>query len=122
MVLADLCERARLRGRPREVLELLGTGLEPEEVAERLGIAVATVYVHSRTARAKLRQAALRHEEFEFHRFILHEAIGGPAVSNPKEGLYRVTGPGMGERVRVNAGPLVTVADLQGGRREGPAA
>lgn len=78
--------------------------MDAGEVAERLGIAAATVHVHARTARIKLREAALRHEEFEFHRLILSEAVVGPAVSNPRPGLYRETGPGMGERVRVNAG------------------
>jgi hypothetical protein len=36
----------------------------------------------------------------------------GSVDCNPKAGLYRVTGPGEGERVRLGAGPLVTAADL----------
>jgi len=94
------------------VLVLLAEGLAAAQVAERLGIAVGTVHVHAGRAKRKLRAAQQRHEALEFHRFVLEEGMRGPADCNPKAGLYRVTGPGEGERVRLGAGPLVRVEDL----------
>ena len=56
----------------------------------------------------------MRERELENYQFILHEALPGPVPSDPPHGLYRVTGPGQGERVRLR-GALVTVEDLAHG-------
>ena len=108
-----ICERAGVRGRAREVLLLLAEGLDAAAVAERLEIAVATVHVHAHRARVRIARVQAQHEEVELHRFILDEALPGPVPSDPPHGLYRVTGPGQGERVRLR-GALVTVDDLSG--------
>lgn len=115
----DVCQRARIHGRAAEVLRLMAAGHDVEAVAERLGVKVGTVYTYVHRARTKLKQAQLRHELREFYGFLLHEALPGPRPSDPRQGLYRVTGPGEGERVSVNAGPLVTVEDLMRARTDG---
>jgi hypothetical protein len=111
-----LCDRAGLKGRPREVVELRLQGREEVEIAAELGIAVATVYVHSHTARKKLSGVEPEWTEREFYRFLLAECLRGPRVSSPGTPLYRVLPGGGGERVRVSGGPLVAVDDLLGRR------
>ncbi len=110
--LADVCDRARMSRRQREVVELMAEGLDAGGVAERLGIAVGTVHVHAGKAREKLRRAQQRHEAREFYGFLLDEAMRGPVPCNPPAGNFRVTGPGTAERVCVNVRRLVTVEDL----------
>ena len=95
------------------MLLLLAEGHDAAAVAEGLKIAVATVHVHAYRARVRIARAQARREELELHRFILHEALPGPVPSDPPHGLYRVTGPGQGERVRLR-GAVVTVEDLLG--------
>lgn len=71
------------------------------------------VHAHAHRARVRIAKAQARHGEVELHRFILHEVLPGPAPSDPPHGLYRVTGAGQGERVRLR-GALVMVQDLLG--------
>ena len=111
-VLETLCERAGLRGRVREVLTLLAAGLPPDEVAQRLEIATATVHVHLHRARRKIAAARCRDDRRELCRFLLEEAIPGPRPSNPPLGLYPASGPSRGERARLHGGRLVHVQDL----------
>src|SRR5437016_4966638 len=111
-IIGRVCEEARVRGRGRQVLELLAQEVAPAEVAERLGIAVATVHVHAHRAKLKIARSRARDELRELYRFLLEEGMKGPLPSNPAPGLYRVTGPGEGERVRVSGGPMVTVEEL----------
>jgi len=107
----EVCELAGVRGRPREVLVLIASGVSSEEIAERLGIALGSVHVYAHRGRAKIVAAQEKWDELEFHRFVLREGMVGPAVSNPATPLFRVTGPGYGERVRLHP-KFVTEDDL----------
>lgn len=111
-LMRELCERAGVRGRRREVLVLLAAGMAPVEVGAHLGMAVGTVYAHKHEGWRRIAAAKARWDEREFHRFVLSEGILGPAVSKPKPGLYRNLPDGGGERISLHAGPLVTVEDL----------
>jgi len=111
-LVVELCERAGVRGRPRQVLELLAADVPSEDIARQLEIAPASVHVYAHRARTRIARAQARWAEWDLHRFVLREAILGPAVSNPREALYRELGPGQGERVRLH-GLIVVEEDLR---------
>jgi len=110
-LMRELCERAGVRGRRREVLVLLAGGMSPVEVGAQLGLAVGTVYAHKHEGWRRIAAAEAGRVEWEFHRFVLTEAVVGPAVSNPKLGLYRRLPCGGGERVWLHA-QVVTLDDF----------
>ena len=102
-----LCDRAGLKGRPRQVVELRLQGREEAEIAVELGIAVATVYVHSHNARKKLAAVEPEWTEREFYRFLLEECLRGPRTISRRRG---------GFHQRPGAARLVAVEDLCGKR------
>lgn len=110
-LMVELCERAGVRGRRREVLVRLAEGKSPTEVGAELGMAVATVYVHKHAGWKRVAAQRERQAEVELLRFLLHEAIPGPVPADPKPALYRSLPGGGGERVRLHA-EVVTVEDL----------
>ena len=117
-VVEAACDRARVHGRARQVLQLLAEELPADEVARRLEISTATVHVYVHRARKKF--AEIRHvdERRDLCRFLLDEAMLGPRASSPPHALYRTAGPDRGERVRLRGGRLVDVDDLLAAKNE----